>query len=129
MASGERTIAIILIVEDDEDVLDYIKAYVLDWGHTVLEATTGAGAILAMRKLLPDLVIMDIGLPDMTGFEAVQLIRKDAETANLTVIALTALDTDEGRQKGEEAGFAAYLTKPIIDVEELREAVESNLGD
>lgn len=43
--------AIILIVEDDEDVVDYIKAYVLDWGHTVLEATTDAGAILAMCKL------------------------------------------------------------------------------
>lgn len=119
--------SIVLIVEETEGIRDYVKHHVLDWGHTVLEAGTGAGAIVAIRELRPDLVVMDVELPDMCGFDAVNLIRKDERTADTKVIALTALDSEEGRQKAADANFAHYLTKPIIDIDDLRTTMHSNL--
>ena len=119
--------SIVLLVEDNEDIRDYVKHHVLDWGHTVLESGTGAGAILAIRKLRPDLVVMDVELPDMCGFDAINLIRKDSNTANTKVIALTALDSDEGRQKAADAEFSHYLTKPIIDIDDLRTTMSAHL--
>ena len=122
-----KNMSIVLIVEEIEGIRDYVKHHVLDWGHTVLEAETGAGAIIAIRELRPDLVVMDPELPDMCGFDAVNLIRQDAKTADTKVIALTALDNVEGRQKAAEAKFAHYLTKPIIDINDLRDSMQRHL--
>jgi len=119
--------SIILLVEENEDIREYVKHHVLNWGHTVLEAGTGAGAIVAMRELHPDLVVMDVDLPDMCGFDAVNLIRRDYETADTKVIALTASDNAEGRQKAAKAQFADYMTKPIIDIDDLRRTVSAHL--
>ena len=117
--------SIVLIVEETEGIRDYVKHHVLDWGHTVLEA--GTGAIVAIRELRPDLVVIDPKLPDMCGFDAVNLIQKDETTANMPVIALTALNSAEGRQKAADAKFAHYLTKPIIDIHELRVSMRLHL--
>ncbi|MBG06437.1 MAG: two-component system response regulator [Rhodospirillaceae bacterium] len=122
-----KHMSIVLIVEENEGVREYVKDHVLDWGHTVLEAGTGAGAIVAIRELQPDLVVMDVELPDMCGFDAVNLIRSDESTANTKVIALTALDSEEGRSKAKEAQFAHYLTKPIIDIDSLRDTMHAHL--
>lgn len=119
--------SIILLVEENEDIREYVKHHVLNWGHTVLEAGTGAGAIVAMRELHPDLVVMDVELPDMCGFDAVRLIRKDAHTAKTKIIALTALDGQEERGKAVEAEFASYMTKPIIDIDDLRTTMSAHL--
>lgn len=119
--------SIVLIVEEDKGVREYVREHVLDWGHTVLEAGTGAGAIVAIRELHPDLVLMDVELPDMCGFDAVNLIRRDDDTADTKVIALTSLDNEEGRQKTADAQFATYLTKPIIDIDDLRDTVQHHL--
>jgi CheY-like chemotaxis protein len=94
----------------------------------VLEAGTGAGAIVAIRELRPDLVVIDPELPDMCGFDAVNLIRKDQKTANMPVIALTALNSAEGRQKAADANFAHYLTKLIIYIYELRDSMRLHLS-
>ena len=75
----------------------------------------------------PDLVVIDPELPDMCGFDAVDLIQKDETTANMPVIALTALNSAEGRQKAADAKFAHYLTKPIIDIHELRDSMRLHL--
>lgn len=119
--------SIILLVEDNEGVREYVKHHVLDWGHTVLEAGTGAGAIVAIRELHPDLVVMDVDLPDMSGFDAVNLIRQDTKTADTKVIALTALNSKEDRAKAADAQFAHYMTKPIIDIDELRTTMRAHL--
>ena len=125
--SEHKNMSIVLIVEETEGIRDYVKHHVLDWGHTVLEAGTGAGAIVAIRELRPDLVVIDPELPDMCGFDAVDLIQKDDTTANMPVIALTALDSAEGRKKAADANFAHYLTKPIIDIHELRDSMRLHL--
>ena len=66
-----------MTVEDDELVHDYIKMYVLEWRHTVTEAGSVEGAFLALDRLIPDLVLLDIGLPDLLGFNVVKKIAKE----------------------------------------------------
>lgn len=119
--------AIILTVEDDHDVREYIKYWLLDWGHSVLEAGTGKDAVVAMRTVLPDLVLMDIGLPDISGLDAVKLIRNVPSTSELKIIALTAADDDATRENAEALGFVGYLTKPIIDPDDIRELIDQHI--
>ena len=118
---------IVLTVEDDEDVRDYIKMYLLEWGHTVIEAGSGEGALLALDRLIPDLVLLDIGLPDLSGFDVVNKIAGDEKYEGLKIVALTAADDDESRDHANELGFAGYLTKPIIDPDDIRVMMERHL--
>ena len=97
--------AIILTVEDDEDVREYIKHCLLDWGHTVLEADSGKGAVIAMRKVRPDIVLMDIGLPDISGLEAAKLVEGEPGTENMKLIALTAAEDTATRDNASTLGF------------------------
>lgn len=119
--------AIILTVEDDEDVREYFKQHLLAWGHTVIEADTGKAAVMAMRSVLPDIILMDIGLPDISGLDAVKLIRDSERTNDLKVIALTAADDTETREQAEELGFVDYLTKPVIDPDDIRDTIDRYL--
>ncbi|HEX2677213.1 MAG TPA: response regulator, partial [Polyangiales bacterium] len=74
------------------------------------------------RSARPDVVIMDINLPGMSGYEALQQLRARPDTANLPVIALTAAATEDDRKRGQQAGFARYMTKPL-DIEAMETAL------
>jgi CheY-like chemotaxis protein len=78
------------------------------------------------RGRRPDVVIMDINLPGISGVEALQRLREDPATKDIPVIALTAAASERDRQRGLQAGFFRYLTKPV-KVDELVEALESVL--
>ena len=102
----------VLIVEDDADVADYLKQLL---GHYFLVevAMDGASALDSLDQLIPDLVVSDVMMPVMNGFELLRRLRADERTATVPVILLTALNSDNTRLKGVENGADAYLTKPF----------------
>jgi two-component system, cell cycle response regulator DivK len=103
----------ILIVEDNEMNRDMLSRRLERRGFTVVMAVDGGEGVAMARSEQPDLVLMDMSLPVMNGWEATQAIRADASTAHLPVIALTAHSMPGDREKAMEAGCNDYDTKPV----------------
>jgi two-component system cell cycle response regulator DivK len=103
----------ILVVEDNEKnmrlVLDVLQAT----GFRTLEATTGGQAVELASEHRPDLVLMDIQLPDIDGIEALSRLRADERTAAIPVLALTAQAMEGDRERFLAAGFDEYVSKPV----------------
>jgi two-component system cell cycle response regulator DivK len=112
--TGER----ILVVEDNEKNMKLFRDVLSATGYRTLEATTGGEAVEMATKHTPDLVLMDIQMPDFDGVEALRRLRADARTASLRVLAVTAQAMQGDREHFLAAGFDGYLSKPV-DVREL----------
>lgn len=117
----------ILLVDDDEYVRDYIKAYLVDWEHDVTDTRDGNSALVIANADPPDLILMDINMPGMTGYEAMSKLRDNPISKDVPVIALTANIAAEDRDQAYEMGCKAYVAKPIVDIELLKEAVQRAL--
>ena len=103
----------ILIVEDNEMNRDMLSRRLERRGFTVVMAVDGGEGVVMARSEAPDLVLMDMSLPVMNGWEATQAIRADTTIAHLPVIALTAHSMPGDREKAMEAGCNDYDTKPV----------------
>ena len=103
----------ILIVEDNEMNRDMLSRRLKRRGFAVVIAVDGAEGVAMSKSEAPDLVLMDMSLPVMNGWEATRAIRADATTAHLPVIALTAHSMPGDREKAMEAGCNDYDTKPV----------------
>ena len=103
----------ILIVEDNADNLELIRFILEAFGHTPLGATSGRDGVDAARRDRPDLILMDLQMPGMDGFEALEELRSDSSFAATPLIALTALAMVGDRERALRAGFDGYITKPI----------------
>jgi two-component system, cell cycle response regulator DivK len=112
--TGER----ILVVEDNEKSMKLFRDVLVATGYRTLEATTGIEAVHLASEHTPDLVLMDIQLPDLDGVEALQRLRADERTATIPVLALTAQAMRGDRERFLAVGFDGYLSKPV-DVREL----------
>ena len=112
--SGER----ILVVEDNEKNMKLFRDVLSATGYRTLEATTGGEAVEMATEHAPDLVLMDIQMPDFDGVEALRRLRADARTASLRVLAVTAQAMRGDREHFLAAGFDGYLSKPV-NVREL----------
>jgi two-component system cell cycle response regulator DivK len=119
--SGAR----ILVVEDNEKNMKLLRDVLTATGHEVLEASTGEQALTLARELSPDLVLMDIQLPDTDGVEALARLRSNPLTAAIPVLAVTAQAMKGDRERFIGEGFDAYLSKPI-DLDELLTAVATH---
>jgi CheY-like chemotaxis protein len=104
---------ILLLVEDDEMNRDMISRRLLRKGFQVMMAVDGEEGIKAAKQILPDLILMDMRLPKVNGWEATKRIKSTRETAHIPIIALTAHAMPEDRQQCLEAGCDAYQTKPV----------------
>jgi two-component system cell cycle response regulator DivK len=120
--------SLILIIEDNEKNLKLVRDVLQVKGHATLEAGTAEDGIALARERKPDLILMDIQLPGMSGIEALKVLRADATTAAIPVIAVTASVMQQDRRLITEAGFDGYVGKPI-NLKEFLEAVRSALGD
>jgi len=118
--------SLILIVEDNDKNLKLVRDVLQVKGYTTLEAGTAEEGIRLAREHTPDLILMDIHLPGMSGLEALKLLRADAATAAMPVIAVTASVMQQDRKQITEAGFDAYVGKPI-SLKEFLDAVRSVL--
>jgi CheY-like chemotaxis protein len=100
-------------VEDNEDNRIIYSTVLRHVGYEVVEALDGAQAISLARSVLPDLILMDISIPEVNGWEATRILRADAATSAIPIIALTAHALADDRARATEVGFTAYLAKPI----------------
>jgi DNA-binding response OmpR family regulator len=110
MQEDQFTHRVILVVDDEERMARFIRLNLEHDGFTVVEAYRGAKAIQAQRDALPDLIILDVMLPDLDGFEVLKMIR---EISSVPVIMLTAKGEEEDRVRGLELGADDYVTKPF----------------
>ncbi|HSG42511.1 MAG TPA: response regulator [Anaerolineales bacterium] len=116
----------ILIVEDDPDVLEMLNAYFRVQGYDVFTVNWGEDGVRAGQTISPDLIILDIRLPDIDGYEVAKRLRKDRRTQEIPIIFLTEKRERVDRLQGFEVGADDYITKPF-DVQELRLRVRNAL--
>ena len=103
----------ILIAEDERDIRDLIQFTLMFAGHKITAAANGAEALELAPKIKPDLIMMDVRMPKMTGYEACREMKKIDSIKNVPVIFLSAKGQDEEKQTGIEAGAVAYILKPF----------------
>jgi two-component system, cell cycle response regulator DivK len=104
----------ILIVEDNEKNMKLVRDILQHKGHRTLEAVNGEDGVRLAREQRPDLVLMDIQLPDIDGITALRRIREDAALDAVPVLAVSASVMPDEQQKIVTSGFDAYVTKPIV---------------
>jgi len=110
----------ILLVEDNPVNRRLAEYLLTSRGYTVYQAGTGHEALRLARAHVPDLIVMDLQLPGMDGYEATRILKADAATRHIPVVALTAYAMPGDRERGFEAGCDSYLTKPLDSPELLR---------
>lgn len=108
--TGQRDGKRILVVDDEPRIIGFIRMNLELEGHQVLEARSGIEALEAVRTVLPDIVLLDVMMPDLDGFETLRMLR---EFSNIPVIMLTAKGEENDRVYGLELGADDYITKPF----------------
>ena len=103
----------ILIVDDSPSQLLGIKRIVEKLGHEALTAEDGAAGVDAARREKPDLILMDVVMPNLNGFQATRRISKDPDTAHIPIVLVTTKDQETDKVWGMRQGAKAYVTKPI----------------
>lgn len=117
----------ILIVDDSPSQLEGLKRLVEKLGHQTLTANDGAAGVETAKRDHPDLVLMDVVMPNLNGFQATRAISKDPETAGIPVILVTTKDQETDKVWGMRQGAKAYVTKPVNETE-LSKALVENLA-
>jgi CheY-like chemotaxis protein len=110
----------VLVVDDNQDSAESLALLLELYGHEVRTAFAGPSALETAGVFLPEIVLLDIGLPGMDGYEVARRLR--AEHDGCRLIALTGYGRDDDRQRSREAGFDHHLVKPV-DLEELKRAL------
>ena len=119
--------SVILIVEDNEKNLKLVRDVLQVKGYETLEAGTGEDGVRIARARLPDLILMDIQLPGMSGIEALKALRAEPATASIPVIAITASVMQQDRQQIVNAGFNGFIEKPV-NLRNLLDTVQQAVG-
>jgi two-component system cell cycle response regulator DivK len=103
----------ILLVEDNEMNRDMLSRRLIRYGYDVIEAIDGKAGVEAARQHRPDLILMDVSLPEMDGWEATAFLKSSQDLRSIPVIILTAHATMDDREKSKRAGCDEYETKPL----------------
>ena len=117
----------ILIVDDSPSQLMGIRRIVEKLGHEALTAEDGQAGVDAAKRELPDLILMDVVMPNLNGFQATRSITREPTTKHIPVILVTTKDQDTDRVWGMRQGAKAYITKPFSE-SELSELITQYLG-
>jgi len=118
----------ILVVEDNLDNYELVRTILGLAGYDTFLAVNGRDGVNAARKQKPDLILMDMALPEMDGWDATVRIREDPETTHIPMVALTVHSLPIDRKRALDAGVDAYLSKPF-DAVQFLQVVESTLKD
>ena len=117
----------ILIVDDSPTEMHILKSSVEDAGHVVITADTGEEGVARATEDHPDLILMDVVMPGMNGFQATRKISKNPETSSIPIVMVTTKDQDTDREWGLRQGAKGYLVKPV-DGRELLHKIGELLG-
>jgi len=118
----------VLIVDDEREFCSFIKeALEATRKYKVIIATDGKSAMLAALDHLPDLVLLDIAMPKMDGFETLKMLKEDTKTQGIPVIMITARDDEESKKKASSLFDEGYLVKPI-GIDDLKSKIEGVLS-
>jgi PAS domain S-box-containing protein len=112
----------VLIIEDNRDAREMFKTMLALAGHDVVEAEEGVSGLEMLRKVRPDVAVIDVGLPGLNGYEIVRRFRAEPGGKAVLLVALTGYGTPEARERSRQAGFDHHLTKPV-DPETLHKLV------
>ena len=115
-----RTVARILLVDDEPDQVEMYHFALEHAGFAVDDAQTGTTAIALARRLRPDVIVLDVRLPDMTGWDVCNALKSDGETAQIPIIILTALASTTIGYEAAQHGCAAHLLKPCYPEDLMR---------
>jgi two-component system CheB/CheR fusion protein len=110
----------VLVVDDNQDAASTLEEIIALWGHDVRAVFDGTAALHLFQTYQPDVVVLDLGMPGMDGYQVARELRQDAERMGVSLIALSGYGQEADRALSREAGFIAHLTKPV-DVDELQQ--------
>lgn len=119
---------VVIIVDDEPDTAEMFAEMIRLSGYQVLKSYGGMSAIGLISKVKPDVVIVDIMMPDLSGLEVLRVMRRDPRLQHIPVIVATVKGLPSDIQAGLEAGATVYLTKPVL-FEDLRKAMEDVIQD
>jgi CheY-like chemotaxis protein len=114
----------VLVVDDEPDVLLLCRLNLQQRGHELLEASNGSTALQLARERRPDVIVLDLMLPGMNGYEVLETLKRDEQTSGIPVLVLTAKSLRADRERSHGLGASGFLTKPFLP-NELCELVES----
>jgi DNA-binding response OmpR family regulator len=117
----------ILVVEDDPDLVELLSFNLRGCGFTVSTASDGLDALKKARTIFPDLILLDLMLPELDGFGVCEILRREPATAAIPIIMVTAMSSQFARLAGLEAGANDYITKPFSP-KQLIARVQALLG-
>jgi DNA-binding response OmpR family regulator len=103
----------ILIVDDDLELVELVSFNLKQVGYAIGTASNGVEAIKKARSLEPDLIVLDIMMPELDGFAVCEILRRDNATASIPIMMLTALSSELGRMAGLDSGANDFVTKPF----------------
>ena len=103
----------VLVVEDDQDLVELLDFNLRSAGFSTSTASNGVEALKKARSTVPDLILLDLMLPELDGFAVCEILRRDPATASVPIIMLTALSSELARFTGLECGANDYITKPF----------------
>lgn len=119
--------ATVLVVDDHPDTCRAMSVLVRRMGHRAICSNSGSDAIAQISKQTPDLVLLDLMMPEMDGFEVLRHIRSDPATFDMRVIVFSAVENPELRDKATEAGANGYWLKAQLDATEIRNRLNQYL--
>lgn len=117
----------ILLVDDERDLVFYTKLFLEEKGYEVTEAYDGQQALEILQSFRPDLVLLDVTMPRLTGWDVLRQMQEDPEKVDIPVLMLTARSEDADKAKGWELGVTWYQTKPF-ELDELAMVIERILS-
>ncbi|MES3033511.1 MAG: response regulator [Gemmatimonadota bacterium] len=112
----------VLVIDDNADIRESVATVISLLGHDVLTASDGEEGVRAGRELQPDLVLMDVGLPGLSGYDVAQLMRAEPWGQRAVLAAMTGWAQESDRLKAEAAGFDVHVPKPV-ELKTLRELI------
>jgi DNA-binding response OmpR family regulator len=119
----------ILLVEDDSNLREIYGARLEAEGYQIIAASDGEEALAVAVRERPDLIISDVMMPKISGFDMLDILRSTPETKNVKVIVMTALSQDEDRERGEKLGADRYVVKSQVTLDDVVGMVQELLGD
>ncbi len=119
----------IMVVEDDANLREIYSVRITAEGYDVVPAGDGEEALAIAVREKPDLILSDVMMPKISGFDMLDILRSTPETASIKVVMMTALSGDDQRQRGERLGADRYLVKSQVGIEDVISTIHEVLGD